>query len=324
VRNAESRRAFYKNLATCGGVWVCPVCASKITERRRLELENAVTIAKSLELDVYLRTLTVPHTGADPLGDLLTKFSDALRKMKNRKPHKAWSKSVGLVGTIRALEVTQGQPNGWHVHTHEILFCRSSRQKNGFARSSRTNAKGEVRPVVPPVSVDVLPFWKSACLKAGLNEPDHHGVDIKTGDDAIGDYVSKWGIAHEATKSMTKRGRCGRRSPWDLLREFIMTGDEDEAALFREYAENFKGKRQLVWSDGLRDLLGLAAEKSDEEIAAEEEKGNELLASLSLSDWRCIIKYHYDVRGQLLLVATCGPDAVREFLEKVKRGEGTV
>ena len=34
--------AHYGNLMTCGSVWHCPVCAAKITERRRIEIQQAV------------------------------------------------------------------------------------------------------------------------------------------------------------------------------------------------------------------------------------------------------------------------------------------
>lgn len=303
LRNMESSRAFYKNLATCGSVWICPVCASKITERRRVELDTAISAAKVFDLNIFLRTFTVPHTGNDSLSDVLSKFGKAIRLMKKRRPYRAWSLRVGLVGTVRALEVTYGQPNGWHVHTHEILFCRSS--------SSSV------------LKDDVLPFWKSACLTVGLNEPNYFGVDVRCGDDVVGNYISKWGISSEATKSMIKKGREGRFSPWDMLREFVLTGDEFFSDLFRDYAQNFKGKRQLVWSDGLRRFLGLSIEKSDEELAAEIEKGSDVLASLSLSDWKNVLRHPYDVRGQLLFVAARGGDVLKDFLEKIKieRGE---
>lgn len=38
----------------------------------------------------------------------------------------------------------------------------------------------------------------------------------------------------------------------------------------REYYKATKGSRALVWSRGLRDMCGLDAEQSDEEIAAQE------------------------------------------------------
>ena len=39
-RHINSSKAHYSGLQTCGSVWVCPVCASKTSEKRRLELSN--------------------------------------------------------------------------------------------------------------------------------------------------------------------------------------------------------------------------------------------------------------------------------------------
>ncbi len=67
-------------------------------------------------------------------------------------------------------------------------------------------------------------------------------------------YIAKWG--HEPVW----RGRVGEdgtkgATPFDLLRRVDDTGESLPCALFREYAGEFKGRRQLVWSPGLRDLL---------------------------------------------------------------------
>lgn len=35
-------KAVFGNLLTCGSPWACPVCASRIAERRRVEIADAV------------------------------------------------------------------------------------------------------------------------------------------------------------------------------------------------------------------------------------------------------------------------------------------
>jgi len=39
----DHQSAHYGGLMVCGSVWVCPVCAIKISEKRRVELEKAIT-----------------------------------------------------------------------------------------------------------------------------------------------------------------------------------------------------------------------------------------------------------------------------------------
>jgi len=43
LHSPEHQVAHYKSLIVCGSVWMCPLCAAKISERRRDELERAIT-----------------------------------------------------------------------------------------------------------------------------------------------------------------------------------------------------------------------------------------------------------------------------------------
>lgn len=297
----ESGDAYFANLATCASIWACPYCASKISERRRVELMVALAEAEKQGLLVYLFTLTLRHHKGESLSDLLQGLSKARRLMLNRKPWKAWSSRIGLVGSVRSLEVTNGinaiVDNGWHAHTHEILFCQPGHDQL-FAS-------------------DVLPMWQSGCKTAGLQIPDSHGVDIKSANDAVGDYVSKWGFDHELTKSMIKKGKADHLTPWDFLRHYQVTGDEVYADLFREYVKCFYQKRQLVWSDGLRDLFGLGKEKTEQELADEKQNDDWLLGKLTLAEWRIVVKH--DKRGEVEVVAKCSKDicVVKEFINSL-------
>ncbi|HEI9846931.1 TPA: hypothetical protein SLN72_003958, partial [Morganella morganii] len=44
-RSTEHGKAFFSGLQVCASVWACPVCAAKISERRRAELVTAVALA---------------------------------------------------------------------------------------------------------------------------------------------------------------------------------------------------------------------------------------------------------------------------------------
>ena len=48
-------KAFYQGLMSCGGIWTCPVCAAKISERRRQELKQAIEAAQALGLSRWRR-----------------------------------------------------------------------------------------------------------------------------------------------------------------------------------------------------------------------------------------------------------------------------
>ena len=95
-----------------------------------------------------------------------------------------------------------------------------------------------------------------------------HGVDVRNGTYAA-KYVSKWGLEEEVTKGHLKKGLNGSLTPFDLLRG--CSTNNHYKALFKEFADVFKGKQQLVWSKGLKELLGIK-QVTDEELIEETEK----------------------------------------------------
>jgi hypothetical protein len=284
-RSKQNGATFFGGLQTCGSVWSCPLCAAKISERRRIDLKEMMVGWKARGGRVYMMTQTFRHGPYDQLPDLLRKFRSACSKFFNRKVWRAWVKAVGLWHWIKVLEVTHGA-NGWHVHMHMLLF---------------------VKPMLEtkePRSEDLFSSWQSVCVSVGLGKPSReHGLVITDGAGAA-DYVSKWGLDLEMTKAHVKRGREGHRTPWDLLRDFEQTGDCQSGALFKEFGSTFKGKRQLVCSRGMRADLGVEPEKTDQEIVQEQEENATLLGSFSDTEWVLILRHR--ARGHVLEIARHG------------------
>jgi len=52
LKSQEHNKAFYTGLQICASVWACPVCAAKISERRRAELVAALAVARSMGMQV--------------------------------------------------------------------------------------------------------------------------------------------------------------------------------------------------------------------------------------------------------------------------------
>lgn len=286
----NEKKAFYKGFMVCGCLWVCPVCAMSITEGRRRELQLAIREWESRGGSITMTTHTVRHNRGDSLEKILNGLGKARRLMMNRKPYQRIKKTFGVAGTVRALEVTFSE-NGWHVHDHEINF-----HLPGFTVSCSQYER------------DLLPEWISACVSSGLDTPDHHGVKIHDGTEA-GKYASKWGMESELTKSHVKVGREGSMTPWDFLRE----GRKD---LFLEYARCFRGKRQLVWSRGLKDLLGIR-EKTDQELAEHQDEISLLIARIEQEYVRYLV--NSEQQGELLIVAEReGKEGVLRFLAELK------
>jgi hypothetical protein len=98
---------------------------------------------------------------------------------------------------------------------------------------------------------------------------------------------------------------------------------KQDCHLFRTYAKAFKGQRQLYWSNGLRALLAMGTEATDEELAAMQEDKAIHLATLTLDQWRVILKRKLET-ALLDMAETC-PGAIPDFLHSIEAAaNGTV
>lgn len=300
-------RAWYTGLMRCGNVWACPVCSAKIAEGRKVEVQKAIDSAVCNGLGVSLVTLTVRHGLENPLPDLLEKFSKAQRRTKSGRAYKQLQADFGLIGEIRALEVTHGV-NGWHPHTHAIMFSRYPLTGHALTQLRRR----------------LFVLWYRACRKEGLPAPSYaHGADVR-GARYAGEYVAKWGFATEISRPHLKKAKTSSsRTTWELLAD-AATGDKRAAWLFREFAQCFKGKRQLFWSRGLRDRLQVAEEQTDmalldrepEEIALANINAKYMAAMIDLPTWNVVLRA--GARGLVLEAALRSQEELRGLLNHLR------
>ena len=307
VRQAlESGRAYYAGLLACGSVWVCPVCASKIQQVRAEELRQAIAEAESQGLSTALLTLTVPHTRHDVLGDLVRGFSSALGAVLGGRAWKKLAGAYGLAGYVRSLEVTWGEASGWHPHAHVALFLRAGVDLGELADR-------------------LFPLWQRAVAGRGLGEPNRAAFALHDGSH-VSRYVTKlgseWGISEELVRGHTKSASGARFSPFDLLGE-VAYGEHDPgprsrfAALFREYAATFHGRRQLQWSQGLKRRLLTTDGPTDGEIADSLGHLDPILSRLTLEEWAAVRARR--LQGTLLLVAEMhGAEGVASLLSGLR------
>lgn len=267
-----------RGLQVCGSVWMCPVCASTISEYRRRELSRLITAAGEQGCRVYLQTLTYRHKAYDSLSGGLEAFRRALRAFAaGRGGVEALRSTYGLVGQVTALEVTYGERNGWHVHAHMLVFLPSDADAQDYERTARAR-------------------WIHS-LRGQRLDGNEHAYQLDRTDGAVADYVAKyghqpeqelpWGVEAEMTKSHMKSGHLtGRMTPFQLL----ALSDTVPAARgrFVEYARAFKGRHQLQFSRGLRLTFGVE-ERSDEDVLEGSDTEMWLLATISLDAWRVVV-----------------------------------
>lgn len=287
-RAADGSDAGVGGLITCGNVWACPVCSAKVAEGRRRELQLAMVRHLERGGHAYLLSLTFNHGADDPLAELLQRQTKALAWFKQSKGYRTTFEAYDRKGSAKGLELTHGR-NGWHPHTHDLIFAaaglledrRAVRRlkaawlwacvRAGLVPGARLAGKGRARRLLLDVPAE-------GSRLAAIRNHWRHGLDLRGGTRAA-EYVAKfghdeaWGITSEVAKAYAKIGV--RRAAWseDLhctpfqLLQFAGNGDRQAAALFREYAAAMKGKRQLVWSRGLKDEFDIR-DATDEDLAA--------------------------------------------------------
>lgn len=258
---------------------------------------------------VLLLTLTTPHQKTDKLTELLEGQAKALARFWADRAVKAIYAEMGSIGHVRALEVTHGRKspsnNGWHPHYHCLMFCGSGVDLARFDKAQMTDWQ-----------VRLYLRWAACCVRSGLGEPSYqHGLKLDDGTKA-GNYAAKWGLEDEMTKGHTKKALHGE-TPFDFLRAYLADGtDRQAAALFAEFSEAFKGRRQLNWSRGLKARFAIE-DASDEELATRAEESAVLLGLLEVEQWRDVLKV--DGRAVVLeLAAKAGWPEVQKYLWFIK------
>lgn len=302
--NESTQKAHFGNVIRCGSVWICPVCAKKITEKRRMELasinerwKKGITLYSPVSHDknfigpplftqekvqgyTYLITLTNPHNANDRLCVLREQQKQAMKKFfSDRKGRYIFDNLLSKRFHVTNYEVTYGQ-NGWHPHHHILIFSDKYLSIKDFYS-------------IHEIMAD---HWRDCLKSVGIRRPKENekfiACDLQDGTYAD-QYVGKWGIEHEMTKGHVKKGRESF-TPFDLLR----LSDKDEpifdnkipSKLFQEFAIAFKGARQLMFSRGLKHAFSIK-DLSDEDVADSTLDEAEFLTDIEDLAFHLLCKY---------------------------------
>lgn len=268
VRSSAGSSGF-SGLQSCGSVWSCPVCSAKVAARRSLEIGCGLLAWERMGGRLLMGTLTMRHHRGHRLEAEWDALTDSWNSILKSKVWARWKTRLGMVGNLRVVEVTDGD-NGWHAHLHLVLLVGG--------------AVAEDPELVDEFTTWLLGKWSRALERHGFPGAldlgqDVHLVDGVTAAEDMGKYLSKASpyetgeaIGRELLGSWTKgaRGEWGTVPAWRIAEHFKATGDADALDRWHEYERVSKGRRQVTWSRGLRDLLGIGQDLSDEAVAAEE------------------------------------------------------
>jgi Replication protein len=259
---AKGGIAYFSGTESCKSL-LCPMCGPRVRGGRAQEFTQAVErwFGRGPRYDAWFVRLSARNTTDLPLADGVARSAKGFTRLIARRPWRELRKRYGA-HYIKVREETHGE-NGWNVHLQLVIATHSDDSAQVFY----------------DLNYWLRHLWPSVMAKLGYYASPEHSVDIVqvTPGSArgLGAYLAKesaWGIGDELARGDVKLGKLGGRTYEQIVADFGRTGDSHDLALIHEYHDAMYGRRQCSWSEGFRELLHMAPEQPDEELAGEDEE----------------------------------------------------
>ncbi len=224
----------YSGLMRCANVWGCPICCAKVMRRRGEQIAQLFDCVHEAGGSAVMITFTAAHTLHDPLLWLLDAFKAAKRTLTQSKAYRHLAAS--RTGSVSATEITYSPSAGWHPHQHDVWFFDTPKP-----------------PDTDELADQLFKAWQLFAKRQGLTTQASYrgqriGVDVRPSWDAS-EYLSKfdrerdWSLSSEMTAGRLKTAQGKSMTPWALLEDAIIRGQDSPAAkLWIEYLRATKGK----------------------------------------------------------------------------------
>lgn len=294
-RDMETGTAKLSNIKYCGAVWTCPVCSSIIRNERAKDVQKAVDVWQKQGKGLYLVTATLRHFKADNLAISLDTLTNAWRSTVSGKQWQQFRIDFGIVGYVRSLEITYSDTNGWHPHFHFLFFVDGKATKSGEYLLNSV----------------LLDRWKHQVIKHGGRLPNSHGIDVRLVDEngkAAAQYVSKIVDGNNVSLELARADLKAASDEFEAITPFqLLDADTPKyRALWSAYTKAIKGKRSVFFSRGLRELLGIEKELSNDEIIEKQQRIGELISSFEADVYQTIVNRKDSLLGDVLNLIEIG------------------
>lgn len=263
-------RCFLSGTMRCGRPWTCPWCSCVIGQHRAGEVAEGLRTHLATGGSAFMVSTTVRHARNMSLAEVLGVLCDARSNLVRSHYWRTMVKQLGVVGWVRAMEVTVSRRSGWHPHCHWVLLVDRQLTDVEFARWW----------------IELARRW--AATVGALEEamtPDGSpgvGVDVRRVQDGtadeVGAYLFKDGVAGMAQELSRPEGKEGRGESMTAfqLGEEAADGDWWARDRWEEFVVSTRGRHRLQWSRGLRGRLGLGQALSDGAVVDEVEDAEEV------------------------------------------------
>lgn len=315
----EEGKARFTGLIQCGSIWECPVCQMKIKAGRARELSYAVE-THGIKRCAML-TLTLRHDFE--IGHDLKRVRQALanvwRATTRGEPWKRFKRRIGVYHSVRALEVTYGEVNGWHPHLHILFFLTDEIPVDEWdPHTDRWSPVGNPDTGASGIEWLIARWGDMVERELGVHaRPDDvHGVELKPCRKES--YLTKIGLeisdpGHKEGREV-QPGRPRSRTPLQIAHDFVSHGARKDAGLWQAYCRDMKGARCITWSSGAKRAFGIR-DRNDLELATDEQDAatDRTVGTIASAAWSSI-------RGRVVDTPEGECSATYWILEQVERG----
>ncbi len=278
---------------SCGSIWLCPVCASKIDAERADELREALENHAADGGTTLFLTLTMRHDREQALDELWDALGKAWQAATggSRAARDRWAE-VGKVAWVRRVETTHGA-NGWHVHLHALVFVKIDPDDELLERLRSALYRA----------------WSARLVRDGLAAPsEDRAIELRPVRDVSRDlaaymakgYGESWSPARELAAGAAKAGLGPNRTPFEILASLVASGkgpgytveDDDvhdcDARLWREWESASAGRKAMTWSRGGRDRVLPDRPEFDDNALSDWTGVQCVVQTVDAQTWRCI------------------------------------
>ncbi len=297
-------KIFVAGVETCCNSHACPTCALKILEQRRLAVYNILLAFRKMpSVAMGFLTLTVQHSYKDSFKTVYNWTYNAWLKTIQSRKYKELGKTFKKqfnksgkevfvringkkvvesdkykhIGDVRAIETKISKDAGYHVHQHLAIVAECTEDE-----------LREYATAVIEIYLAEVNKWRSE-KKGYANIKGQHYSPIYNVE-GINNYISKWEVSAELTKSNSKTNSYKNSyTPFGLLDEILnRRGDQEHqqwcANIFKDYCNGIKRTRAISISSLLKKYFNTpttetefleymqSLNKTDEELMQDEAK----------------------------------------------------
>jgi hypothetical protein len=249
----------------CKNAHACPMCAWSRAREAAAEISACIAAHKAgggLAPDVWLMSLTQPHTADQDWAISVKRQTDAWREFSRSREWRAFRRRWGLTGAVRCWDSTIGR-NGLHGHWHVGLFV-SQAMWAGERIDQLPELEREL--VLATIADELRSAWVRVSERVGVELAGdvaresfrELGLHLAAGEDAAV-YLAKWGLPQELALAPAKGGR----THWAEL-DAAAAGDVAAGDRFVRYFGAVKGLAVVTGLTRLRKTL----EVSDADVEA--------------------------------------------------------